>query len=150
MREVAVQSPTASHQKLLNIKYISVTLLYRNYSKTCLERPLQRDHLSWRTTDSWQMSQISMQSNLSSKTTCLERPNFYGQWGSLSRQVLLYNYYTNLVSFTQVWGHPNWGPLRTLAGHEGKVTCVHVSPDDKYIATSSFDRTFKLWKADPW
>ncbi len=28
--------------------------------------------------------------NLSPKTTCLERPYFYGQWGGLSRQVLLY------------------------------------------------------------
>ena len=28
----------------------------------------------------------------------------------------------------KVWAHPGWTPLRTLAGHEGKVMCVDVSP----------------------
>lgn len=27
----------------------------------------------------------------------------------------------------KVWAHPGWTPLRTLAGHEGKVMCVDVS-----------------------
>ncbi|XP_030853727.1 U4/U6 small nuclear ribonucleoprotein Prp4 [Strongylocentrotus purpuratus] len=45
----------------------------------------------------------------------------------------------------KVWAHPGWSPLNTLAGHDGKVMCVDLSPDEKYIATSSFDRTFKLW-----
>ncbi|XP_040014303.1 U4/U6 small nuclear ribonucleoprotein Prp4 [Xiphias gladius] len=45
----------------------------------------------------------------------------------------------------KVWSHPGWTPLKTLAGHEGKVMGVDVSPDGKLIATSSFDRTFKLW-----
>ena len=31
-------------------------------------------------------------------------------------------------SFTQIWAHPGWIPLKTLAGHEGKVMCVDVSP----------------------
>ncbi len=41
-----------------------------------------------------------MQLNLSPKTTCLERPYFYGQCGGLSRQVLLYSLsakYTSLI-----------------------------------------------------
>ena len=33
----------------------------------------------------------------------------------------------------------------TLAGHDGKVMGVDISPDEKHIATASFDRTFKLW-----
>ncbi len=41
-----------------------------------------------------------MQLNLSPKTTCLERPYFYGQWGGLSRQVLLYNW-----RFTDAWDY---------------------------------------------
>lgn len=45
----------------------------------------------------------------------------------------------------KVWAHPGWSPLKTLAGHDGKVMCVDLSPDEKYIATASFDRTFKLW-----
>ncbi len=34
---------------------------------------------------------ISVEMNLSPKTTCLEGLYFYGQWGGLSRQVLLYS-----------------------------------------------------------
>ena len=45
----------------------------------------------------------------------------------------------------QVWGVPTFVPLKTLAGHEGKVMGLDVSGDGEYIATSSFDRTFKLW-----
>ncbi len=37
-------------------------------------------------------SHISMQLNMSPKTTCLERPYFYAQWDGLSGQVLLYMY----------------------------------------------------------
>uniref|UniRef100_A0A3Q2G6H9 Uncharacterized protein n=1 Tax=Cyprinodon variegatus TaxID=28743 RepID=A0A3Q2G6H9_CYPVA len=45
----------------------------------------------------------------------------------------------------KVWSHPGWMPLKTLAGHEGKVMGVDMSPDGKLIATCSYDRTFKLW-----
>ncbi|XP_047426403.1 U4/U6 small nuclear ribonucleoprotein Prp4 [Mugil cephalus] len=48
----------------------------------------------------------------------------------------------------KVWSHPGWTPLKTLAGHEGKVMGVDVSPDGKLIATSSYDRTFKLWLSE--
>uniref|UniRef100_A0A3B5L6L9 Uncharacterized protein n=1 Tax=Xiphophorus couchianus TaxID=32473 RepID=A0A3B5L6L9_9TELE len=47
-----------------------------------------------------------------------------------------------------IWSHPGWMPLKTLAGHEGKVMGVDVSPDGKLIATCSYDRTFKLWLSD--
>jgi len=48
----------------------------------------------------------------------------------------------------QIWAHPVGAPIKTLAGHEGKVTGVDISPDLQYIATVSFDRTFKLWASD--
>lgn len=53
-----------------------------------------------------------------------------------------------LVSFLQVWANPNWAPLKTLAGHEGKVMGLDVTLDLKYIATCSYDRTFKLWVSE--
>ncbi len=37
--------------------------------------------------------------------------------------------------------------VRTLSGgHENKVTSVCFTKDLKYIFTTSFDRTFKLWE----
>ncbi|XP_077862427.1 U4/U6 small nuclear ribonucleoprotein Prp4-like [Saccoglossus kowalevskii] len=48
----------------------------------------------------------------------------------------------------KVWSHPGWSPLMTLAGHEGKVMGVDVSPNGQHIVTSSWDRTFKLWATD--
>lgn len=48
----------------------------------------------------------------------------------------------------QIWGNPNWAPLKTLAGHESKVMGMDISPDLKYIATCSYDRTFKLWVSE--
>uniref|UniRef100_H2ZDF3 Pre-mRNA processing factor 4 (PRP4)-like domain-containing protein n=1 Tax=Ciona savignyi TaxID=51511 RepID=H2ZDF3_CIOSA len=48
-------------------------------------------------------------------------------------------------STAKIWGYPGYVPLKTLAGHEGKVMCVDSSEDGEYIATCSFDRTFKLW-----
>ncbi|KAI5615687.1 U4/U6 small nuclear ribonucleoprotein Prp4, partial [Silurus asotus] len=51
-------------------------------------------------------------------------------------------------SMAKVWTHPGWSPLKTLAGHEGKVMGLDLSPDGQLIATCSYDRTFKLWVAD--
>lgn len=49
---------------------------------------------------------------------------------------------------SKIWAHPTWAPLKTLAGHEGKVMGTDISPDLKYIATVSYDRTFKLWTTE--
>jgi U4/U6 small nuclear ribonucleoprotein PRP4 len=35
--------------------------------------------------------------------------------------------------------------VRTLAGHDNKITSVSVTKDLRNIITTSFDRTFKLW-----
>ncbi len=36
-------------------------------------------------------------------------------------------------------------PVRTIRGHSGPLTCVAYHPDGTMIATSSWDRTIKLW-----
>jgi len=45
----------------------------------------------------------------------------------------------------KIWSAPTWAPLKTMAGHEQKVTCVDATRDGTYMVTTSFDRTFKLW-----
>ena len=66
----------------------------------------------------------------------------------------------------KIWGADELRPLAVLAGHEDKVMCVDVSlgkqtplsrhlhrtshiSDNKYILTSSYDHTFKLWMDMP-
>jgi WD40 repeat protein len=39
-----------------------------------------------------------------------------------------------------------WALLRTLSGHENKVTSVVATEDLSTVITTSFDRTFKVWK----
>lgn len=45
----------------------------------------------------------------------------------------------------KIWAVPTFTPLKTLSGHEQKVTCIDTTADGNYLATTSFDRTFKLW-----
>ncbi|KAF0304124.1 U4/U6 small nuclear ribonucleoprotein Prp4 [Amphibalanus amphitrite] len=45
----------------------------------------------------------------------------------------------------KIWSADTWQPLHTLKGHDGKIMCVAISPDGHCVATSSYDRTFKLW-----
>eukprot|EP00088_Acartia_fossae_P004613 TRINITY_DN1198_c0_g1_i1.p1 TRINITY_DN1198_c0_g1~~TRINITY_DN1198_c0_g1_i1.p1 ORF type:complete len:496 (-),score=101.29 TRINITY_DN1198_c0_g1_i1:97-1584(-) len=45
----------------------------------------------------------------------------------------------------KVWATKTWLPLATLKGHDNKVSACDISPDGSIIATSSFDRTFKIW-----
>ena len=69
--------------------------------------------------------------------------------------------HTNLISYVKfcenslltssfdglakIWATPTFTPLKTLSGHEQKVTCIDVTNGGNYLATTSFDRTFKLW-----
>ena len=48
----------------------------------------------------------------------------------------------------KIWTHPGWSPLKTLAGHKGRVTGLDISSAGQLIATCSYDRTFKLWMAE--
>jgi len=47
--------------------------------------------------------------------------------------------------FVKIWSADDWNLLKSLAGHDGKVMAADVSSDNKFIASSGFDRTFKLW-----
>jgi cell wall assembly regulator SMI1 len=38
----------------------------------------------------------------------------------------------SLCVIIQIWSHPGWSPLKTLAGHESKVMCVDISPGEKH------------------
>ena len=54
------------------------------------------------------------------------------------------------ISIAQVWqpgGDNSWQNLITLRGHLGDVRAVAFSPDDKLIATASYDSTTILWDA---
>jgi U4/U6 small nuclear ribonucleoprotein PRP4 len=45
----------------------------------------------------------------------------------------------------RIWGCGDWKPLRSLAGHSNKIMCLDYTQDGNFIATASYDRTFKLW-----
>ncbi|ELU16587.1 hypothetical protein CAPTEDRAFT_226300 [Capitella teleta] len=48
----------------------------------------------------------------------------------------------------KIWAYPNWTPVKTLEGHEGKVMSACINHESSFIATASYDRTFKIWKSD--
>jgi WD40 repeat protein len=41
-----------------------------------------------------------------------------------------------------------WHCVRTLTGHQGKITALALSPDGELIASGSTDKTIKLWSLD--
>ncbi|EEF32299.1 U4/U6 small nuclear ribonucleoprotein Prp4, putative [Ricinus communis] len=45
----------------------------------------------------------------------------------------------------KVWSGRDFKPVKTLLGHESKVTSLDIGADGCYIATVSHDRTIKLW-----
>ncbi|KAJ2842569.1 hypothetical protein IWW36_005857, partial [Coemansia brasiliensis] len=47
-----------------------------------------------------------------------------------------------------IWTAGDWKLQKSLAGHVGKVLSVDIAQDGSYIASTGFDKTFKLWKAD--
>jgi U4/U6 small nuclear ribonucleoprotein PRP4 len=48
----------------------------------------------------------------------------------------------------KIWTEGDWKSIKVLSGLEGKLMCCDVSSDAKYIATASYDRTFKLFSAE--
>lgn len=46
----------------------------------------------------------------------------------------------------KIWSTGDWVLVRTLTGHENKITSVSATKDLNHIITTSFDRTFKLWQ----
>ncbi|XP_055523977.1 U4/U6 small nuclear ribonucleoprotein Prp4 [Wyeomyia smithii] len=48
----------------------------------------------------------------------------------------------------KIWSNKTWQPLKTLSGHDSKIMSVDISPNSQHIATTSYDRTFKLWSPE--
>ncbi|XP_065184786.1 U4/U6 small nuclear ribonucleoprotein Prp4-like [Sycon ciliatum] len=51
-------------------------------------------------------------------------------------------------NFIKVWSSTTSAPLKTLGGHTGRVMSVDISPNREFIASVSYDRTFKLWSPE--
>lgn len=47
----------------------------------------------------------------------------------------------------KIWSARDFKPVRTLSGHEAKVTSLDVIGDGQCVATVSHDRTIKLWSS---
>ncbi|XP_010554801.1 PREDICTED: U4/U6 small nuclear ribonucleoprotein PRP4-like protein [Tarenaya hassleriana] len=45
----------------------------------------------------------------------------------------------------KIWSGRDFQHVKTLSGHEAKVTCLDITADGSHIATVSHDRTIKLW-----
>ncbi|KAI3990720.1 hypothetical protein MKX01_023020 [Papaver californicum] len=45
----------------------------------------------------------------------------------------------------KLWSARDFKPIKTLSGHESKVSSLDIAGDGQYIATVSHDRTIKLW-----
>ncbi len=77
---MAMHSDTATWAGVLEN---TVKPVLRDY---CQERlPVLKDHILLA-----ESLHFNATEPVTTKTTCLERPYFYGQWGGLSREVLLY------------------------------------------------------------
>ncbi|KAJ2555753.1 hypothetical protein EV175_002194 [Coemansia sp. RSA 1933] len=44
-----------------------------------------------------------------------------------------------------VWSAGDWRLQKSLPGHVGKVMSIDIAADGSYIASSGYDRTFKIW-----
>ncbi|CAM8886140.1 unnamed protein product [Rhodiola kirilowii] len=47
----------------------------------------------------------------------------------------------------KVWSARDYKPVKTLSGHEDKVTSLDIIGDGHCITTVSYDRTIKVWSA---
>ena len=106
---------------MLSFPYLKTVYQYKHLQPPieCINvKPVLRDHCHERPPISYQeiphisgrRCYISIQLNLSPKTTCLQRPLFYFQRGGLSRQVLLYYIY----QVTHVLCRHTWPTANTL------------------------------------
>ncbi|XP_042910804.1 U4/U6 small nuclear ribonucleoprotein Prp4 [Parasteatoda tepidariorum] len=93
------------------------------------------------TTKIWDLRRQKCEYTISVHTNLVSRVLFEKTHGDY----LISTSYDNSL---KVWSHPGWTPIQTLCGHSGKVMGADISNDDRFIATASFDRTFKLWSPE--
>jgi len=77
--------------------------------------------------------------------------NRYAVSGSDDKTAILWDMHTGMniqhtsfILFLSFFLHAG-GMVRCLRNHEERVNCVQFSPDCKYIASGSDDKTAKLW-----
>ncbi|CAN8019984.1 U4/U6 small nuclear ribonucleoprotein Prp4 [Ixodes scapularis] len=86
----------------------------------------------------WDLRQRKCEYTIPAHTNLVSRVIFE----KISGEYLVTTSYDNSV---KIWSNPEWTPVHSLSGHDGKIMGADISPSGKYLATSSFDRTFKLW-----
>ncbi|KAI8344362.1 WD40-repeat-containing domain protein [Chlamydoabsidia padenii] len=60
----------------------------------------------------------------------------------------IYGTYLTTVGYdgcVKMWSADDYRLMKSLEGHDGKVMGVDISKDGRFIASTGFDRTFKLW-----
>ncbi len=51
----------------------------------------------------------------------------------------------NNISYINLWSLPDGNHLKTLSGHKYKITSLVISPDNRILASNSYDGTVRLW-----
>ena len=64
------------------------------------------------------------------------------RWDPLEGLYLLTSSYDQT---SKVWNGTDFTLVKTLAGHEGRVMRAEIAPNGAFIATSAYDRTWKLF-----
>lgn len=49
------------------------------------------------------------------------------------------------TGFLRYWDVAGWNERGTIQAHNANLRAIAFSPDGKWMATASFDRTVKLW-----
>lgn len=64
------------------------------------------------------------------------------RWDPLEGLYLLTSSYDQT---SKIWHGTDFTLVKTLAGHEGRVMRAEIAPNGAFIATSAYDRTWKLF-----
>lgn len=85
----------------------------------------------------------------------LIQPNYYFLYSNLLKKFNFINLKNNnLQSIEDIQRNNQKNENRTLnfecelKGHSGAIYCVDISPDNRWIASGSFDKTIVIWKGN--